>query len=83
MDHNYYLNEQSSLAHRKELKRKARHERLVREARAARPKRCSVLLAGLGSRLMNWGARLQARYGAEPVAYRPLAAISDGRSNNC
>ena len=54
-----------------DLRREVERERLVRHAlngreRRARPHR--HMLAWLGQRLVAWGWRLQARYGARPVA---------------
>ena len=54
-----------------DLLREAANERMVRQARAGREEQDRLIgraLAWLGARMVAWGRRLQARYGAATTA---------------
>ena len=58
-------------ARRADLLREAAHERMVRQALAGREEQDRLTrraLAWLGERMVAWGGRLQAQYGAATTA---------------
>ncbi len=66
---------------RKDMLREAEHDRLVRLARPARPRRARFYgraLAWMGRQLIAWGRRLQERYGA-PAATPPIPSPQSPR----
>ena len=81
-----YLNDQMIQEERlKDMCREAQHYRLIKQATAKTEqpaKGYHVLLSRLGGLFINWGCRLQDRYGSilgTPNEYQVVSSFGEGR----